>query len=287
MSGDLRIGVDIGGTFTDVVVRRPGSPSRIMKIPTTRSDPSIAVLEALEAHAGRVGPGAAGRRALRARHHGRDQRRAGAQGRQGRRDHHRGIPRRARDRAADAPPDVRAGARARDADLPGAGTHAARSAGAGQPRPARCSKPLDEAAVADAADALVAAGARRSRSCSCSRSSTTRTSGARERSSCRRHPDMFVSLSSEVDPAFREYERTVVTAFDAYVKPVVDRYLANLDSGLLSASVLRAAAGHAVARRHVRIAYRAAAPGAPVSLRARGRRDRRQDGRPRPPACAT
>ena len=39
-------------------------------------------------------------------------------------------------------------------------------------------------------------------------------------------PDVMVSLSSEVDPAFREYERTVVTAFDAYVKPVIDRYLA-------------------------------------------------------------
>jgi len=48
MSGELRIGVDIGGTFTDVVVRQPGAPSRIMKIPTTRSDPSIAVLEALK-----------------------------------------------------------------------------------------------------------------------------------------------------------------------------------------------------------------------------------------------
>src|SRR5262249_2265063 len=47
-----------------------------------------------------------------------------------------------------------------------------------------------------------------------------------------RHPHVFVSLSSEIDPAFREYERTVVTAFDAYVKPVVDRYLANLDAGL-------------------------------------------------------
>jgi N-methylhydantoinase A len=46
-----------------------------------------------------------------------------------------------------------------------------------------------------------------------------------------------VSLSSEVDPAFREYERTVVTAFDAYVKPVVDRYLANLDEGLGRARV--------------------------------------------------
>ena len=38
-----------------------------------------------------------------------------------------------------------------------------------------------------------------------------------------------MSLSSEVDPAYREYERTAVTAFDAYVKPVLDRYLVNLE----------------------------------------------------------
>jgi len=54
MSADLRIGVDIGGTFTDVVVRRPGAPSRIMKIPTTRGDPSI-----LNGRAGRIGHTAA------------------------------------------------------------------------------------------------------------------------------------------------------------------------------------------------------------------------------------
>src|SRR6516225_1941645 len=47
-SGGVSIGVDIGGTFTDVVVRRSGAPTRIMKIPSTRKDPSIAVLEALE-----------------------------------------------------------------------------------------------------------------------------------------------------------------------------------------------------------------------------------------------
>ena len=44
--------------------------------------------------------------------------------------------------------------------------------------------------------------------------------GAREA-----HPDLMLSLSCEVDPAFREYERTCITAFDAYVKPVIDRYL--------------------------------------------------------------
>jgi N-methylhydantoinase A/oxoprolinase/acetone carboxylase beta subunit len=37
-----------------------------------------------------------------------------------------------------------------------------------------------------------------------------------------------VSLSSEVDPMFREYERTVVTAFDAYLRPVIERYVLEL-----------------------------------------------------------
>jgi N-methylhydantoinase A/oxoprolinase/acetone carboxylase beta subunit len=37
-----------------------------------------------------------------------------------------------------------------------------------------------------------------------------------------------VSLSSEVDPTFREYERLCVTAFDAYLGPLVGRYLAGL-----------------------------------------------------------
>jgi N-methylhydantoinase A len=41
-------------------------------------------------------------------------------------------------------------------------------------------------------------------------------------------PEMSVSLSSDVDPTFREYERTCVTAFDAYLGPVVKRYLAGL-----------------------------------------------------------
>src|SRR3546814_10645956 len=51
------------------------------------------------------------------------------------------------------------------------------------------------------------------------------------------YPDLYVSLSSEVDPAFREYERTVVTALDAYIKPVVDRYIANLKDGLKTGGV--------------------------------------------------
>jgi N-methylhydantoinase A len=50
-------------------------------------------------------------------------------------------------------------------------------------------------------------------------------------------PTIGVSLSSEVDPMFREYERTVVTAFDAYIRPVVERYVRELADELASIGV--------------------------------------------------
>ncbi len=50
-------------------------------------------------------------------------------------------------------------------------------------------------------------------------------------------PAMLVSLSSEVDPSFREYERTCITAFDAYVKPVLERYLAQMERDLGNSQV--------------------------------------------------
>jgi N-methylhydantoinase A/oxoprolinase/acetone carboxylase beta subunit len=45
-------------------------------------------------------------------------------------------------------------------------------------------------------------------------------------------PEISVSLSADVDPTFREYERLCVTAFDAYLGPVVKRYLAGLTDTL-------------------------------------------------------
>jgi N-methylhydantoinase A/oxoprolinase/acetone carboxylase beta subunit len=44
-------------------------------------------------------------------------------------------------------------------------------------------------------------------------------------------PDLRLSLSCEVDPVFREYERCCVTAFDAYVRPIVARYLERFEKG--------------------------------------------------------
>lgn len=53
----------------------------------------------------------------------------------------------------------------------------------------------------------------------------------------KRHPDLSVSLSSEIDPMFREYERMVVTSFDAYVKGVIGRYLITMEKRLQEARI--------------------------------------------------
>jgi N-methylhydantoinase A len=45
-------------------------------------------------------------------------------------------------------------------------------------------------------------------------------------------PEMHVSISSRVMPEIREYERSVVTAMNAYVQPVAEQYLAQLDQEL-------------------------------------------------------
>ena len=96
-----------------------------------------------------------------------------------------------------------------------------------------------------------------------------------------------VAVDRDVDPAFREYERTCVTAFDAYIKPVVADYLANMERGLRQAGVSRAAAGDAVARRPDVLGDRAAAAGAAVPVRPRRRRGRRRWMPAAPPASAT
>jgi N-methylhydantoinase A len=48
-----------------------------------------------------------------------------------------------------------------------------------------------------------------------------------------REAGFFVSASNEILPEFREYERTSTTAVNAYVSPVLDRYLAQLEDARL------------------------------------------------------
>ena len=48
-------------------------------------------------------------------------------------------------------------------------------------------------------------------------------------------PGVYVSLSSEVLPRIKEYERTSTTVVNAYVGPLIDRYLAGLEQRLAAA----------------------------------------------------
>ncbi|UCH89017.1 MAG: hydantoinase/oxoprolinase family protein, partial [Thermoplasmata archaeon] len=46
------------------------------------------------------------------------------------------------------------------------------------------------------------------------------------------YPKAYISLSSEVAPEFREYERTSTTVINAYLQPIIDRYLTLLQRKL-------------------------------------------------------
>lgn len=48
------------------------------------------------------------------------------------------------------------------------------------------------------------------------------------------HPDLPVTISSDVLPEFREYERTLTACMNSYVRPRVQRYMRNLDEQLRS-----------------------------------------------------
>lgn len=46
------------------------------------------------------------------------------------------------------------------------------------------------------------------------------------------YPDLPVSLASEILPEFREYDRAITTVMNAYVRPIMQRYLSRIESRL-------------------------------------------------------
>jgi N-methylhydantoinase A len=232
----IEIGVDIGGTFTDVVCRSGDGKLRFVKVPSTRSDPSQAVLKSIE-YMERTWQLAAGQIARFA--HGTTVatnavlERKGAKiglittegfkdvleiGRQMRHAMYAVIL------DSETPTFLAPGARRKEVRE--------RLSEKGE-----VLVPLDEASVRKAADALVADGVEAIAICFLfSFLNPAHERRAREIIEAA-HPGVMIAVSHEVDPAFREFERTVVTSFDAYVKPVIDKYLRRLETGLGDAGV--------------------------------------------------
>jgi N-methylhydantoinase A len=52
-----------------------------------------------------------------------------------------------------------------------------------------------------------------------------------------RFPDLHVSLSSDILPEFREYDRTITTVMNDYVRPIMTRYLSRIEARLGEAGV--------------------------------------------------
>jgi N-methylhydantoinase A len=236
VSSSYEIGVDIGGTFTDVVCRDPTGALRYVKIPTTRGDPGVGVARAV-AHmkqAWGIDPGAVARFV-----HGTTiatnavlERKGATVGlitTEGFRDVLE-IGRQNRSGLYDViltpqTPVFLAPGRRR-LEVP------ERIAADGS-----IVTPLDEPALHAAVAQLVADGVEAIAVCFLfsfiNPVHEERALALIEAA----HPGLMVSLSSRVDPAFREYERTCVTCFDAYVKPVLDTYLAGMERDLARAGV--------------------------------------------------
>ncbi|MBY0264828.1 MAG: hydantoinase/oxoprolinase family protein [Burkholderiales bacterium] len=230
------VGVDIGGTFTDVVCRSDRGDMSLVKIPTTRANPSAGVLHAVQymAKTWGVAPEQISRFV-----HGTTvatnavlERKGATIGlitTQGFRDTLE-IGRQNRHSVysvmlkPETPVFLVPGALRREVPE--------RMGASGE-----VLVPLDEDAVRREVDDLVAKGVK---AIAVSFLFSYLNPGHERRVANiirEMYPQLMVSLSCEVDPAFREYERTCITAFDAYLKPVIDRYLENMETDLESNQV--------------------------------------------------
>ncbi len=223
------VGVDVGGTFTDFyAVRAKGGEVRVAKRPSTRDNPGRAVLEGLGelaeagvplgdvrrlAHGTTVATNAiiqrrGGRVALITTAGFRDLLEIGRQIRPHMYDLHRDQPAPLvpRERRLEVEERVTSGG--------------------------RVIRSLGDAAVAETVDRLGGIEADAAAVCllfAFQNPEHEARLGAAIRAA---RPDLRVSLSSEVQPEFREFERCSTTVLNAWLQPVMDEYMASLEAGL-------------------------------------------------------
>ena len=231
----IEIAIDTGGTFTDVVCRR-GSDMRVMKVPSTKGDPSLAVKESLDilVRDWDVAPDAVARFI-----HGttiatnavleRKGARIGILTTEGFKDVLE-LGRQMRH----AMYDLRLQPETPVFLAPGARRAEVRERVSAQ---GEVLTPLDPDSLRAAVEQLISEKVDAIAICFLF-SFVHPEHELQARDFIERHyPEVMTSLSCEVDPSFREYERTCITAFDAYVKPIVEGYLRNMEGHLATAQV--------------------------------------------------
>ena len=224
-----RVAFDIGGTFTDFVLAGPDTPPRFLKVASSPDDPARAVIAGFERLLADAGVAAAGLgtilhattvatnaiierkgcpTALLTTDGFRDVLIIGRQKRYETHDLYMTKP----------PPLV---PRRRTFEVvERVDPHGA------------VEIPIDPASLDAAIDAVIASGAESvavSFLHAYANPAHERAAAARLRE---RAPALPVSLSSKISPKFREYERTSTTVANAYVRPIVGRYIERLETAL-------------------------------------------------------
>ncbi len=231
-----RIGVDVGGTFTDLVAVDERGKTFIAKAASTPADPSVGVMQGLGLLAGSLGRDARGLLGETAVFvHGTTVATNALLERKGARvallttEGHRDVIEMREGLKPDRynlrmPPPVPLVPRARRLGvkerLRWDGTVAT---------------PLHPASLRRAVAAVERAGVDAVAVCYLHAYRDARHEAATRRALAERLPDVFVSLSSEVLAQIKEYERFCTTVVNAYVGPALSRYLGRLQERLRAA----------------------------------------------------
>ena len=272
-----RLGIDVGGTFTDVLLYDEATGVRLLKVPSTTADQSAACWTASTRSAG--GP-RAGRRLDAALHGTTVATNAVLEGRGARVGL---IVTRASATSSTSPSRGRRGrcsaAWSTRSPTPLADVDATSRGARTDGRRRRGGRAARRGGVAAALRRAAADGRRGADGLPAQLATPTRPTSARPRPPARgRCRDLPVSISSGRAAEFREYERTITTLMNAYVAPAM-RALPDGRSGdgLAGARAAGAGPGRALRRRADEPRRRACAtPGADGALRPRRRRQRRR-----------
>ncbi|MGH7030712.1 MAG: hydantoinase/oxoprolinase N-terminal domain-containing protein, partial [Stellaceae bacterium] len=232
----FRIGIDVGGTFTDLVAVDDRGEATLEKVPSTPDDPSLGVLDGLDLLAQRLGHGRAALLALTERIvHGttvatnalleRKGARAGLLTTEGHRDviEMREGLKDDRYNLRMPPPEqlvprrLRLGVRER-----------LRADG-------RVETPLDPGSLDRAIAVLKREAVEAVAVCYLHAWRDPSHEQATRAAVERKLPGAYISLSAEVLPQIKEFERVSTTIVNAYVGPAVARYLARLEQRLAAA----------------------------------------------------